>query len=140
MVRRGSTVRVRQRASRDRCKQAIGNVTACRDSAPAIVSPASDEVQLAAVWPASPSPPPGHWSAREAAKAVDADGLIAGVVYAVRAGRPYREANDIARFQSLFTFRSPNRWRSSNDEEPLLVAPVEVIRANRLSRRELVDR
>src|SRR5581483_6367107 len=70
----------------------------------------------------------------------DADGLVAGVVYAVRAGRPYREAHDIARFQSRFAFRSPKRRRSSNDDQPLLVAPVEVVRANRLARRELVDR
>ena len=34
----------------------------------------------------------------------DADGFVTGFVYAVRAGRPYRKANDIARYERRFAF------------------------------------
>src|SRR5262249_42549756 len=69
----------------------------------------------------------------------DAGGVVARVVGPVRAVRTYREADDIARFPRLFAVRRPTRWRPGNDDQPLLVAPVEVIRANRLSRRQVID-
>src|SRR5580704_15921792 len=62
----------------------------------------------------------------------DAGGVVARVVHPVRSLRTHREADDIARLQHPFTGRRPNRRRSGNHDQPLLITPVEVIRANRL--------
>jgi hypothetical protein len=43
-------------------------------------------------------------------------------------------------FERRFAFRSSKRRRSRDDDQPLLVAPVEVIRADCLSRRKFVNR
>src|SRR5262249_9546133 len=37
--------------------------------------------------------------------------------------RPHQEANDITRLQCPLAVGRPNRWRSGNDDQPLLIAP-----------------
>src|SRR5581483_1960389 len=70
----------------------------------------------------------------------DTGGLLARVGDAMRAGGTGGKAHDVAGFERPFALGSPERGRPGDDDQPLLVAPVEVIGADRLPRRQLVDR
>ena len=58
----------------------------------------------------------------------------------VRAGRPLGEADDVAGPQRPLALRRPQHRVAAEDEHPLLVRVLVVVRADRLARRQLVDR
>ena len=73
----------------------------------------------------------------------DAHRLVAGVGHLVRAGRAGREADRVARLQHLLELAvavgAPQRRPPREHEQPLLRAELEVVRADALARRQVVD-
>src|SRR5215204_2160508 len=69
-----------------------------------------------------------------------ADGHLAAVRQLVRAFRALGEADDLAGLQGLVAARPANRQRAVENDEPLLVAVLVVVRAIALASPELVDR
>src|SRR5690349_5165159 len=70
----------------------------------------------------------------------DADALLRLVPHGVRALRPRPEADDVPRLQHVASLRVADGRSSLEHEQPLLLAVLVVVRADRLARRQLVDR
>src|SRR5262249_10842867 len=68
----------------------------------------------------------------------DAGRVVARVVDPVRSVGTHHEADDVAGLERPFAVGGPNGWRSGHHDHPLLIAPVEVIGANRLPGRQVI--
>src|SRR5205085_12674398 len=69
----------------------------------------------------------------------DAHRLFRGVAEVVRAVRAFREADGVAGLDLALAFGRAQRRPAGDDDQPFLVGPLEVVRADRLARRQVVD-